>query len=74
MADAELGREAAAEAFTRALEAWSRVGPMSSPEGWTYRVGVNVVRRRLAGPGHLGDDGWGAVVAYSPPVALTNAP
>jgi RNA polymerase sigma-70 factor (ECF subfamily) len=46
-ADADLGREATAEAFTGALERWERVCEMESPAAWTYRVGVNVVRRRL---------------------------
>lgn len=41
----ELGREIAAEALTRALERWDRVSEMASPGGWTYRVGVNLLRR-----------------------------
>jgi RNA polymerase sigma factor (sigma-70 family) len=41
----ELGREIAAEALTRALERWDRVGEMASPGGWTYRVGLNLLRR-----------------------------
>jgi RNA polymerase sigma-70 factor, ECF subfamily len=45
--DAEVGREVTAEAFTRALERWDRVGDMDSPGAWTYRVGVNLLRRRL---------------------------
>ncbi len=44
--DADVGREAAAEACTRALERWTRVGEMSSPEAWAYTVGVNLIRRR----------------------------
>ena len=44
--DADLAREATAEAFTRALERWDRVGAMASPAAWTYRVGVNLLRRR----------------------------
>jgi RNA polymerase sigma-70 factor (ECF subfamily) len=43
--DADLGRELAAEALARALERWSRVGAMDSPGGWTYRVGLNLLRR-----------------------------
>lgn len=46
----ELGREAADEAFARALERWSDVCGYANPEGWVYRVGVNwarsTVRRR----------------------------
>jgi RNA polymerase sigma-70 factor (ECF subfamily) len=45
--DPEVGREVTAEAFTRALERWDRVVQMDSPSAWTYRVGVNLVRRRL---------------------------
>ncbi|MDQ6615645.1 MAG: sigma-70 family RNA polymerase sigma factor [Actinomycetota bacterium] len=45
--DVDAGRDATAEAFTRALERWPRVRQMTSPSAWTYRVGVNVVRRRL---------------------------
>jgi RNA polymerase sigma-70 factor, ECF subfamily len=44
--DADLAREATAEAFTRALERWDRVGGMDSPSAWTYRVGVNLLRQR----------------------------
>jgi RNA polymerase sigma factor (sigma-70 family) len=43
----DMGRDATAEAFTRALERWERVHLMESPSAWTFRVGVNVVRRRL---------------------------
>jgi Sigma-70 region 2 len=40
-------RDVTAEAFARALERWERVGSMASPGGWTYRVALNVLRRRL---------------------------
>jgi RNA polymerase sigma factor (sigma-70 family) len=43
--DPLLGREAAAEAFARAYERWPRVATMDSPEGWVYRVAVNICRR-----------------------------
>ena len=43
--DRELARDAAAEACARAWERWERVGAMNAPDGWTYRVGVNVLRR-----------------------------
>jgi DNA-directed RNA polymerase specialized sigma24 family protein len=45
--DADVAREATAEAFTRALERWDRVGAMEAPAAWTYRVGVNLLRRRM---------------------------
>ncbi len=44
--DAEIARDATAEAFARALERWARVDGMEEPAAWTYRVGVNLVRRR----------------------------
>jgi RNA polymerase sigma-70 factor (ECF subfamily) len=39
-------REATDEAFCRALARWPRVGAMDAPEAWTYRVAVNVHKRR----------------------------
>lgn len=45
--DADVARDAADEAFARALERWHRVGQMQSPTGWTFRVALNVARRRL---------------------------
>src|SRR5437660_1137685 len=44
--DGSAGREASDEAMVRAYERWPRVGAMSSPEAWTYTVGVNWLRRR----------------------------
>ena len=44
--DPDLAQEVAAEAFARALQRWERVGAMDSPGGWTYRVALNVLRRR----------------------------
>jgi RNA polymerase sigma-70 factor (ECF subfamily) len=44
--DTAVAQEVAAEAFARALERWDRVGEMASPGGWTYRVALNLVRRR----------------------------
>jgi RNA polymerase sigma factor (sigma-70 family) len=38
--------EAVDEALVRALERWHRVGAMASPQGWAYRVAVNIDRRR----------------------------
>ena len=43
---ADTARDAADEAFLRALMAWPRVSAMASPAGWTYRVALNVARRR----------------------------
>src|SRR3712207_5983540 len=44
--DADLAREATDEAFARALERWRGVSAMASPGAWTYRVALNVARRR----------------------------
>jgi RNA polymerase sigma-70 factor (ECF subfamily) len=44
--DIHAAQEAADEAFARALVRWDRVGDMESPNGWTYRVALNVLRRR----------------------------
>jgi DNA-directed RNA polymerase specialized sigma24 family protein len=55
LGDGELGREAADEAFARALARWSSVSRMASPAGWTYRVALNLARRaaRRAATEHL---------------------
>jgi RNA polymerase sigma-70 factor, ECF subfamily len=50
--DRVLAEELAQEALTRAVERWSRVGAMASPEAWTYRTAFNLARssfRRSAG-------------------------
>lgn len=39
-------REATDEAFARAYERWERVRRMDSAGGWTYKVALNVLRRR----------------------------
>jgi RNA polymerase sigma-70 factor (ECF subfamily) len=44
--DGAVARDAADEALVRAYERWPRVEAMSSPESWTYTVGVNLLRRR----------------------------
>jgi RNA polymerase sigma-70 factor, ECF subfamily len=43
--DLDVARDATSEAFTRALQHWSRVQAMESPEAWVHRVAINVVRR-----------------------------
>ncbi|MEX2421664.1 MAG: sigma-70 family RNA polymerase sigma factor [Actinomycetota bacterium] len=40
--DVYLAEELVQEALVRACRRWSRVSVMSSPEGWTYRVAVNL--------------------------------
>ena len=44
--DLHTAEDVTAEAFARALAAWGRVSNMESPTGWTYRVALNVARRR----------------------------
>jgi RNA polymerase sigma-70 factor (ECF subfamily) len=44
--DLHVAQDITAEAFARALAAWKRVSAMESPTGWTYRVAVNLARRR----------------------------
>jgi RNA polymerase sigma-70 factor (ECF subfamily) len=44
--DVELGRDAAAEGFARALERWTQVSRYANPTGWVYRVGLNWARSR----------------------------
>ena len=43
----DVAAEATDEAFARALARWPRVSAMESPEGWTYRVALNKLRRRM---------------------------
>lgn len=47
LGDRELGRDAAAEALTRAWSRWGSVSQMGNPAGWVYRVGLNWGRSRL---------------------------
>jgi len=44
--DRHVAQDVAAEAFARALSAWRRVSAMDEPTGWTYRVAVNLLKRR----------------------------
>jgi DNA-directed RNA polymerase specialized sigma24 family protein len=44
--DRDTASDATDEAFLRAWRHWERVERMESPEGWTYRVALNVVRTR----------------------------
>jgi RNA polymerase sigma factor (sigma-70 family) len=42
----EVGQDAVAEAFARALKRWEQVGGFSNPQGWVFRVAVNWARSR----------------------------
>lgn len=42
---ADAAADALDEAFVRALERWTRVSRMASPEGWLWRTAANHVRR-----------------------------
>lgn len=44
--DVDMAGEVVAEAFSRALERWEQVSNLPNPTGWTYRVAVNLLRRR----------------------------
>src|SRR5262245_8980608 len=44
--DVHVAQDVTSEAFARALASWTRVGEMEAPAGWTYRVALNVYRRR----------------------------
>lgn len=46
LGDADLGSEAADEAFARACEHWPEIGGYESPGGWVYRVAINWARSR----------------------------
>ena len=46
--DQETAEEATQLAFVKALERWWRVQKMTSPVGWTVRVGVNNARSALS--------------------------
>ena len=39
--------DATDEAFATALERWDRVRVMDNPDGWTYRVALNLTRKRV---------------------------
>jgi RNA polymerase sigma factor (sigma-70 family) len=45
--DLDAAADATDEAFVRALARWHRVGTMRAPSAWTYRVALNVLRRRM---------------------------
>ena len=45
--NADAARDAADEAFVRALVHWERVRTMDTPTGWVHRVALNVLRRDL---------------------------
>lgn len=41
LGDAELARDATAEAMARAYARWSHVSRVDNPGGWVYRIGLN---------------------------------
>jgi RNA polymerase sigma factor (sigma-70 family) len=43
----DLGREAADEAFVRALARWDEVSAYGNPQGWVFRVAVNWGRSQM---------------------------
>ncbi len=46
LGDDGLGREAADEGFTRALQRWRKISGYRNPAGWVYRAGLNWARSR----------------------------
>lgn len=44
--DVHVAEELVQEALVRACRRWSRVSGLASPEGWTYRVAVNLATSR----------------------------
>lgn len=44
--DTEVASDVVAEAFSRAYERWDRIASSANPTGWTYRVALNLLRRR----------------------------
>jgi RNA polymerase sigma factor (sigma-70 family) len=44
--DRDMASDATDEAFSRAWRHWEQVQEMVSPDGWSYRVALNVVRTR----------------------------
>ena len=52
--DVEMGRDATAEGFARALQRWRKVSRYANPSGWVYRVGVNWAHSRRK---RIGRDG-----------------
>ncbi|MCA1782120.1 MAG: RNA polymerase sigma factor [Dermatophilaceae bacterium] len=45
--DVHVAEELVQEALVRACQRWPHVSQLSSPEGWTYRVAVNLANSRL---------------------------
>lgn len=45
--NADLGAEAADEAFVRACQKWAEVSTYNNPQGWVYRVAMNWARSWL---------------------------
>jgi RNA polymerase sigma factor (sigma-70 family) len=45
--DVGVGEELAQEALARAWARWEKVSRLESPEGWVYRVGLNLARSRF---------------------------
>ena len=60
-----MGREAAAEALAYGWQHWDRVGAMSNPSGYLFRVGQNTARHLARRSRRIGD----ADVVYDEPWA-----
>lgn len=68
LGNTEVGQDAAAEAFARALKRWDRVGGFSNPQGWVFRVGVNWARsRRRRARREVSPEEFSRIVVSQPP-------
>ena len=63
LGDDELGRDAAAEGFARALQRWRKISRYDHPAGWVYRVGLNWGRSRRRKTAH-------EVTSYNPELGI----
>jgi RNA polymerase sigma-70 factor (ECF subfamily) len=72
--DRDIAADATDEAFVRAYAAWDRVSRMGAPDGWVFRVALNIGRRqarkaaRRRTAEHRAAEGRGPVV--TPPSVL----
>jgi RNA polymerase sigma factor (sigma-70 family) len=73
LGDVAQAEDAAAEALTRALVAWQRVGDLDHRAAWVARVAGNVALDELRRRGRRRWSPWpvGAAMSSSPPVDMT---
>ena len=69
----ESARDATDEAFARAAARWGRVRRMDSPGGWTFKVGLNLLRREARRKGREARAVERIPTPATPPVELPDA-